>query len=230
MGSQPCLFRTYNHTDPEEEKPRPYLRNPGLADSCLIWSVARATSAAPYLFDDAVIDGRRFFDGGLIINNPSPESYFEVDCLHQQRLQHKAAQEGRRIDSKQQSSPSVAVLVSIGSGLRPLPKSRSKVGLPGMDRVTGLIDRLVWATWTSTERAHEQMERAIYETETDYYRFNVEEGIGSVRQDEWKKKKHTNKTLTLIENMTLLYTGKDEVDRQLQECAEDLVELRRKQL
>ena len=192
--------------------------------------VARATSAAPYLFDGAVIDGKKFIDGGLIINNPSPESYFEVDCLHQQRLQHKGGQGEGRVDSEQQSNPSVAVLVSLGSGLRSLPKSRSKVGLPGMDRVTGLIDRLVWAAWTSTERAHEQMKRETWQTETAYHRFNVEKGIGNVRQDEWKKRKHTNKTLALIKSMTTQYMDRDDVDEQLQRCAEQLVELRRKQL
>ena len=192
--------------------------------------VAGATSAAPYLFDGAVIDGKKFIDGGLIINNPSPESYFEVDCLHQQRLQHRGGKGEDRVDSKQQSSPSVAVLVSIGSGLRPLPKSRSKVGLLCMDRVTGLIDRLVWAAWTSTERAHEQMKRETWQTETAYYRFNVENGIGSVRLDEWKKRKHFNETLGLINSMTTQYMNRDEVDQQLQRCAEQLVELRRKQL
>ena len=186
--------------------------------------------AAPYLFDEAVIEGKNFVDGGLIINNPSPESYFEVDCLHQERLQHKNAQVDARIVSKKQPSPSVAVLVSIGSGLRPLPKWRSKVGLPGIDRVTGLIDRLVWATWTSTERAHEQMERATWQPETAYHRFNVDNGIGSVRVDEWKKRGDTNKTLEFIENMTRQYINKVEVDKQLQKCAEQLVELRRKQL
>ena len=186
--------------------------------------------AAPYLFDEAVIEGKTFVDSGLIMNNPSPESYFEVDSLHQERLQHINTQRKARIDSRQQPSPSVAVLVSIGSGLRPLPKSRSKVGLPGMDRLTGLIDRLVWATWTSTERAYEQMERATWQTETAYHRFNVDKGVGSVGVDEWKKRRDTNKTLTLIENMTNEYIKKAEVDKQLQECAEQLVKLRRKQL
>ena len=47
------------------------------------------------------------------------------------------------------------------------------VGLLGLvDRVRGLIDRL---TWPSTERAHEEMERATWQTETGYYRFDVEE-------------------------------------------------------
>ena len=186
--------------------------------------------AAPYLFDEAVIEGKNFVDGGLIINNPSPESYFEVDCLHQERLQHKNKQVEARNDSEKQPSPSVAVLVSIGSGLRPLPKWRSKVGLPGIDRVNGLIDRLVWATWTSTERAHEQMERATWQTETAYHRFNADNGIGSLRVDEWKKRGDTNKTLEFIENMTNKYIKKDEVDRQLQRCAEQLVKHRRKQL
>lgn len=99
-----------------------------------------------------------------------------------------------------------------------------------MNRVTGLIDRLVWATWTSTERTHEQMERTTYKTGTAYYWFNVEKGIGSVRQDEWKKRRHTNETLTLIEDTTALYTKNHEVDQQLQKYAKYLVERRRKQL
>lgn len=229
LGCQPRLFRSYNHDNPGVL--RPYLRNPGLADSSLIWSVARAASAAPFFFDEAVIEGNKFVDGGLIMNNPCPESYFEVDCLHRYRLENKDAQARGDKDSKQHVSPSVSVLVSIGSGLRPLPKSRSKVGLPGTDRVTGLLDRLEWATWTSTERAHEQIERATWQTGTKYYRFNVEEGIGSVRQDEWKKKgKHHNETLSFIETMTTQYLEQSKVEQQLQSCAEYLVKLRRKQL
>ena len=101
--------------------------------------------------------------------------------------------------------------------------------------MTGLIDRLVWATWTSTERAHEQMKRDTWQTETAYYRFNVQQGIGSVRQDEWKKDKHSvgkhsNKTLDLIDDMTKQYMESGDVKKQLEQCAEQLVELRRKQL
>ena len=101
-----------------------------------------------------------------------------------------------------------------------------------MDRATGLIERLEWATWTSTERAHEQMERATWQTGIKYYRFNVEEGIESVRPDEWKKKKgkHHNETLSLIETVTTQYMEQSEVEQQLQSCAEYLVKLRRKQL
>ena len=74
------------------------------------------------------------------------------------------------------------------------------------------------------------MERATWQTDTAYYRFNVENGIGSVRVDEWKKRKDTNKTLQLIEDMTNDYIANFDVDQQLQRCAERLVELRRKQL
>ena len=193
--------------------------------------MARAALAAPFFFDEAVIEGNKFVDGGLIMNNPCPESYFEVDSLHQYRLERKDAQVKGDKDLKQHTSPSVSVLVSIGSGLRPLPKSGSKVGLPGMDRATGLIERLEWATWTSTQRAHEQMERATWQTGTKYYRFDVVEGIGSVRADKWKKKgKHHNETLSLIETVTTQYMEQSEVEQQLQSCAEYLVKLRRRQL
>ena len=177
-----------------------------------------------------MIDGKKFIDGGLFVNNPSLESYYEVESLSQERFQDINPQGESRVDSRQPPTPSVAILVSIGSGLRPPPKPLSKVGLPCIDKATRRIDDLMFAIWSLTERAHKEMEMITSHTGAAYHRFNVDQGVGSVRLDEWKKKGDTNETLTLIETMTKQYIEKPEVDQQLQLCAKRLVELRRKQL
>ena len=99
-----------------------------------------------------------------------------------------------------------------------------------MDIVTRIINRVEWAAWTSTERVHEQTKRATWQTEMAYCRFNVEIGIESVRRDEWKTRESTNKTLALMESTTTQYMQQSEVDQELQNCAERLVQLHRRQL
>jgi len=227
-GSKPYLFRTYNHQS--TGKAGQVLCNPGIADSAPVWSVARATLAIPALFDKTVVEEKRFVDSSVVINNPSFESYFEVNSLQEEQLQCMHSWKEVSIDPAYKRKPNVAALISIGSGLRPLPESRSQAGLPGMSRVTGVIDQLEWAAWTSTERAHEQIQRVAGKLETSYHRFDVQEGIGSVRQDEWVKMGSTNTTLRLIESMTKQYIEKKVVDEELEACARELVRYRRRQL
>ena len=54
--------------------------------SCAIWEAARATSAAPFYFPEALIDGVRYWDGAVTNNNPVEEVWAEkgterVKCM-----------------------------------------------------------------------------------------------------------------------------------------------------
>ena len=59
-----------------------YPRNPGEASTVSISAVARATSAAPTIFDSVKIDGREFIDRGFGYNNPSLEAFIEVEQMY----------------------------------------------------------------------------------------------------------------------------------------------------
>jgi len=58
--------------------------NPGEASPASISTVARATSAAPILFDTVKLDGQEFLDGGFGFNNPSMEALLEVSNMYKQ--------------------------------------------------------------------------------------------------------------------------------------------------
>ena len=46
-------------------------------EKCKIWEAARATSAAPFYFPSAKVDGVKFWDGGLENNNPIDKVWVE---------------------------------------------------------------------------------------------------------------------------------------------------------
>lgn len=79
-ATRPYLFRTYNHPRHENRPTRAY--NPGIACAQKIVAIARATSAAPGLFDEVVLAGGgqegRFMDGGIQANSPAIIAYYEA--------------------------------------------------------------------------------------------------------------------------------------------------------
>lgn len=250
--TRPHLFRTYDHIPSDHQTP--FLRNLGGADSAPVWEVARATSAFPYYFNLATIRDEKYRDGGAGFNNPSLEAFAEISDIHRWRQDYSekytehqtpALENPWRQQTKEQSEHetekenrnprgAIAVFVSIGSGKRPLPSLRSSKVKPGLRTLEGIYQNTTWAAWTYTERAHEEIKRATWETNTAYYRFNAGEGMGNMRIDEWKKTtsggKHVNITLELIERETRRYLEEPETRKYIQKCAEKLVQLRRKQL
>jgi predicted acylesterase/phospholipase RssA len=61
------LFRNYIHPS----------ASPSGYEACKIWEAARATSAAPFYFPTAKVNGVKFWDGGLENNNPINELWSE---------------------------------------------------------------------------------------------------------------------------------------------------------
>jgi patatin-like phospholipase/acyl hydrolase len=56
---EPVLFRSYRNPLDKNEFP-----------DIKIWEAARATSAAPTVFDPITVDNTTFLDGGIHANNP----------------------------------------------------------------------------------------------------------------------------------------------------------------
>ena len=198
----PYLFRTYRH-------PRIYdllERNPDHIDNYPIWQVGRATSAAPTYFKAMKIreddDKFEFVDGGFGTNNPSEEVYRSVKQM------------------SNNSRTAVRTLVSIGTG-----KNNEVVHLGrGYQKYLSYLNAAVkWAS--DSERIHGTV-YGMAQGNADYFRLNVEEGIGSMKLDAWKGT-HGRKTLQQLNDATEAYLSTDSAQEILRNSARMLVQTRR---
>lgn len=202
----PHLFRSYRHPR------RNYLdlqeRNPESEINYPIWQVARATSAAPLYFKAVEMKpddkDSEFIDGGFGANNPSEEVYQSVGQLSN-------SQRG-----------AIATLVSIGTGKSSKRGSNPKAGY-GLYRHYANI-AIKWAS--QSEATHVRMDGRTRSDNTDYFRLNVEEGLGKVKLDTWKGRKG-DQTLKLIRTKTTDYLQSEDVKAIIRTVAESLVRTRR---
>ena len=237
---RPHLFRTYDHVC--LDRPASPKQDIVDADSAPIWEVAKATSALPYYFKYATVQGKQYRDGGFVFNNPSFEAFSEITHIHrwhqkhsEELPEHQTKRQNKYYAEKDLSSSGIpAVFVSIGSGKQPLPGPRAFKAIPGLKTLEEIYQLVNRGRWSNTEMAHERVELLTRHTNTAYYRFNAGEGIGNMKIDEWVKTnsegKRVNKTLALIEQETATYLKEAETKKCIQACAEKLVQLRRKQL
>ena len=203
------LFRSSNH---QRQQPVPVRRetndtpNPiervGPADSCHIWEVARATSAAPTYFSTIKIGEDEYMDGGFGSNNPS---YL---------LFHEVSQMNNDLDEAN------ALSLSIGTGITTF--TRFQNGL--LRRPLGWFNAAKKIS-TDCEKTHAQMKNSTARGrklgKCAYYRFNVpdkrsepeaaatsswksvklsirgifghndehlDRGLGKIKLDEWKNR------------------------------------------
>ena len=181
---KPYLFRTYKnlHRGKTSEQ-RQSDRNPALAHDIPIWQVARATSAAPTYFKTITIDELEYLDGGFGgTNNPCVEIYDEV-C----KMNNNAGK-------------CVSVIVSVGTG------KNNKISR--FDRTTGprshmpghrLYHYMNFAKKWSTDSENTHISMFNMKTRLndrfEYFRLNVQEGIGETKLDEWRKRGKLRTTL-----------------------------------
>ena len=163
----PYLFRTYKHlrkgANPTE---RLLDRNPGLAHDVPIYQVALATSAAPTYFKPAKIGDLEYLDGGFGANNPCMEIYDEV----------------RKMNNNSESC--IHIIVSIGTGKN---NELARFGGEGPSRFWNYLNfAKKWAS--ESEPTHQSMVKKKQHSTTkfNYFRLNVEEGLGPMKLDEWK--------------------------------------------
>lgn len=115
----------------------------------------------------------------------------------------------------------VQVLVSIGTGknLEPDPNPSAGYGL----YMSYFNTAAKWAT--QSEATHHTVLDATSNF-AQYYRLNVEHGIGKMKLDAWKGKKGY-KTLELIRTRTQEYLDSPDGQQQINTCARQLVNVRR---
>jgi predicted acylesterase/phospholipase RssA len=192
----------------------PSERNPGRAHHGEIWQVARATSAAPTYFTPITINNRKFGDGGFGTNNPAWEVIWEVT----------------QMTGKTSDLGNIALMVSIGTGMSPL----SKFGQGLLGKYYAYF-RAAKKLAVDSENVHDRMMTVTggKDGKVPYYRFNVRDGLGEMKLDEWKapkkwRRRKENLTLKCIREKTDDYLQLREVQDDLEKLAKILVENRRK--
>ncbi|KAF2634528.1 FabD/lysophospholipase-like protein [Massarina eburnea CBS 473.64] len=219
------LLRTYDHRYGPDTPVWVTPYNEG-ADKLKIWEVTRATSAAPFFFKmleaDFGVRGKvGFKDGGIRENNPSHAAYSE----HASR-------------AGDDSEP--ALLLSVGTG-RPdtsndgfaavWPGPFGKVPLMKQWSEKFAVFKNILIKYTEGEDRHKTM-RTIAKGEHRWYkRLNVDKGLENMQLDNWIKGEWKDpntgitdvvpggKTLSRMEEVTLAYLDRDEIEKRVQEYA-----------
>ena len=204
----PYLMRSYRH--PKSRTSVSLERNPGVGNNHLIWQVARATSAAPLYFkafnleEEDGDEKSELIDGGFGANNPTEEAYRSVRQFYGN------------------NAKAVSVLVSVGTGKNLEHGHNPKGGYRLYLKYANAAAK--WAT--DSEKTHETVSD-LTQGNAEYFRLNVEHGIGKMKLDEWKGKKGGN-TLELIRSKTEVYLRTPEAQKHLDSSAQHLVDIRRR--
>lgn len=149
--------------------PKLFLTNDPNDKETKIWQALRATSAAPTFFEEITfgVPGITYIDGGLGYNSPC----VEIDA------QAKSIWNGRAI----------GCVVSIGTGLQTIPNIQKISWLPfGLNDDLSVAAAIVQMA-TSTTRVDNEMQRMYRDTETEYYRWDVDTGLGDISLEQWMK-------------------------------------------
>ncbi|KAF1916087.1 patatin-like phospholipase-domain-containing protein [Ampelomyces quisqualis] len=135
-----------------------------------IWEALRATSAAPTFFEEMQFGTPKvtYLDGGVGFNNPCAETDYAA----------KALWEGR----------SIGVVVSVGTGLQSIPSVQKIASwLPfGLGTDISLASALAGMA-TSTARVDNELKRMYNNSDTKYYRFDVDRGLANISLEQWMK-------------------------------------------
>ena len=164
------LFRTYKKLRGE--------RNPGPAHDIPIWQVARATSAAPTYFKEVFIEDFKYIDGGFGTNNPCRELIREV----------------REMNNS--NSDCIKCVISVGTGLKSSQHVSTSSKLKNILTVNfaKYFEYIHFSTQlaTQSEGTHADVSQLRSDLRDcfDYERFNVDEGLGEMKLDEWKARGH----------------------------------------
>lgn len=212
-SDEPYIFRTYGHPADYEAGRVGGARNPGDACRHKIWEIALATTAAPGYFDPIKIDGITYEDPAAGFNNPTEEAMNEV-----------LAKEGWHIHETGETPYPIAVLISIGTGEKPLVIERLRRRVP-IRRIRKLIER-VKRRLTDVDRVHDRVERVTVERgDVAYYRFQGPVEIGRIKMDEWKEG-----TQEFVDERFEEWIKNAVIDKRFNDAARSLVRLRRERI
>ncbi|MCJ1262618.1 hypothetical protein MMC22_002488 [Lobaria immixta] len=145
-------------------------------DDFLIREAGRATSAAPFYFEnfEKKKDGklRKYIDGGIILNNPSHRMLIEI------RDRCAWWNNGQKKDP--------AVLLSVGTGVPGNPFFTPTKSFWNSFKQKWAVGKHVLIRYTEGETIHRSL-RAEVDGEHKYYkRLNVDQGLDGIGLDDWR--------------------------------------------
>ncbi|KAI1179175.1 acyl transferase/acyl hydrolase/lysophospholipase [Nemania sp. FL0916] len=194
-GGDPAILRSYD----SRKEPAPEY-------DCKIWEAGRATSAIGLAFKPIRIGQSWFHDDGAGTFNPSPYALDEATV-------------------NEWPGRDVGVFVSVGTGKRPKSTGQSQhVWYEGFMGDYADARRKLIAKIEGCESIHERMKKELLMKRgvniENYYRFNVEVGVGEFGMNEWDR-------LGEISTGTKRYMGRDAEQRMLQGSSTKLAKIHR---
>lgn len=194
-GGHPAILRSYD----SRKEPSPEF-------DCKIWEAGRATSATGLAFKPIQIGQSVFIDEGAGQYNPLPVALDEA-CVNEWP--------GRE----------VGLVVSIGTGKRPAGSDQnSSLWYEGFMGDFAEARRRLISKTEGCEETHKYIVREGLSKRgvniENYYRFNVEIGVGEFGMNEWNR-------LADISTGTRRYLGKSDVQRMNIDAAVKLAKINR---
>ncbi|KAK4190700.1 acyl transferase/acyl hydrolase/lysophospholipase [Podospora australis] len=192
-GAKPAMLRSY---DSRRESAPEF--------DCRIWEAGRATCAIGLAFKPIQIGQSVFHDDGAGNFNPS------IEALNEAVVNEWPGRE-------------VGVFVSVGTGKRPKGSdANSTLWYEGFLGEFAEARRKLIAKIEGCEKIHELMKKEHLPKRgvniENYYRFNVEVGVGEFGMNEWNR-------LAQISTSTKQYLRRDEEDSMLQSASAKLAKI-----
>ncbi|KAK7973978.1 hypothetical protein PG989_015826 [Apiospora arundinis] len=194
-GGEPALLRSYD----SRKEPAPEF-------DCTIWQAGRATSAIGLAFKPIKVGQSQFHDDGAGTFNPSPYALDEATV-------------------NEWPGREVGVFVSVGTGRRPKGTDQnSHVWYEGFMGEFADARRKLIAKIEGCETIHEHMRKEHLMKRgvnaDNYYRLNVEVGVGEFGMNEWHR-------LSEISTGTRRYMGRPAEQKMIQESSTKLAKIHR---
>ncbi|KAL2159081.1 hypothetical protein VTH06DRAFT_2840 [Thermothelomyces fergusii] len=192
-GGAPAMLRSYDSR-----------REPAPEFDCKIWEAGRATCAIGLAFKPIQIGQSVFHDDGAGTFNPS------ITALDEAVVNEWPGRE-------------VGVFVSVGTGKRPKgSEANSALWYEGFLGEFADARRKLIAKIEGCEKIHEQMKREHLSKRgvniENYYRWNVEVGVGEFGMNEWNR-------LAEISTNTRRYLARDEEQKMVQSASAKLAKI-----
>ncbi|KAI0538609.1 acyl transferase/acyl hydrolase/lysophospholipase [Xylaria digitata] len=194
-GGEPAVLRSYD----SRKEPAPEY-------DCKIWEAGRATSAIGLAFKPIKIGQSMFHDDGAGTFNPSPSALDEATV-------------------NEWPGREVGVFISIGTGKRPKSTDQNQhVWYEGFMGEYADARRKLISKIEGCEVIHERMKKDLLMKRgvniENYYRFNVEVGVGEFGMNEWHR-------LGEISTSTRRYLSRDAEQRMVQGSSTKLAKIHR---
>lgn len=197
-GGDPAILRSYDSR-----------REPAPEYDCKIWEAGRATCAIGLAFKPIRIGQSVFHDDGAGTFNPSPFALDEATV-------------------NEWPGRDVGVFISVGTGKRPKGTDQnSHVWYEGFMGDYAEARKKLISKIEGCEAIHERMKKDLLMKRgvniENYYRFNVEIGVGEFGMNEWHR-------LGEISTGTRRYLGRDVEQKMVQQSSAKMAKIHRAKL